>query len=133
MPLVRCPDCLREITLSQDDLTRVIECSACAARFGPLLVTPAPPPPPGDWMPEERPTSGDSDTDRPDKAVRPKRFKPKPRTRVVPVLAGTFIGLGATAALLVAIWLVMHANASSSGHSGGSTEKAPATTPRTAR
>ncbi len=40
MPQVRCPDCFREMELSQEDLTRVIECSVCEARFGPLVAPP---------------------------------------------------------------------------------------------
>jgi uncharacterized protein (TIGR03067 family) len=35
---VKCPDCSREIVLSDDDLLLVIECAACEARFGPIMI-----------------------------------------------------------------------------------------------
>jgi hypothetical protein len=105
MPIARCPDCCRDITLAHEDLTRIIECSVCYARFGPL-VTPTfvPPPPPPDVADEEVYGDGDvSDQQR----VRPKRFKPKPRTRVWPIVLGVGLGLSSTAALLGAIYVLI--------------------------
>jgi hypothetical protein len=117
MPLVRCPDCLRNITVSQEDLTRVIECSVCEARFGPLIARPhdAPPPTPPPAPPQPPPASApDEETkevgtkaDPTDRRVRPKRLKPKERTQILPIVVGVLLGLTATAAVLGAIYVLI--------------------------
>jgi hypothetical protein len=102
MPIARCPDCFRDITLSQEDLTRVIECSVCEARFGPLVAPPPAPPPPAAAEDEEH-----RDGDSPEPRVRTKRLKPKPRTRVLPILLGVGLALGSTAGILGAIYVLI--------------------------
>jgi hypothetical protein len=109
MPVVRCPDCFREITLSPEDMSRVIECSTCEARFGPLAPPPppsaAPPPPPAPPAEVDEDDSIDADPSKP--RVRRKRVKPKSGAHWLPIVLGIFIGLAASAALIGAIYVLV--------------------------
>ena len=114
MPVVRCPDCFREINLSQEDLSRIIECSVCEARFGPLAPAPPPPPPPPAPPPPRR-TEDDEDkvphTDPSRPRTRGKRVQPKSMTRFLPIVFGILLGLGASAALIGAIYVLITSQA----------------------
>jgi hypothetical protein len=134
MPVVRCPDCFRNIPVSEADLSSVIECSVCEARFGPITppdssrTPPAPPPPP---LPppvvanEEEPTHKAPSKRR----IRPTQPEDKPRTRVVPVLVGTALGLGATAALALAIYVLIRTQVLDARSLGSGSDRAPASQP----
>jgi hypothetical protein len=106
MPLVRCPDCSRDIEVSQDDLAGIIECAACEARFGPLIRRPGTPVPP----PPGAPATDFEDAGAPwvdPLAPRRKRVKPKSVIRFLPILLGVLIGLGGTAAVAGAIYAAL--------------------------
>ena len=114
MPVVRCPDCFREISHSQEDLSKIIECSVCDARFGPFIVAaphsqpPSAPSRPAAESPtvlEEPDTTVDADPSKP--RVRRKRVKPKSGTRFLPIIFGIFLGLGGSAALIGAIYVLI--------------------------
>jgi hypothetical protein len=97
---------MRDIELTDEDLTRVIECSVCEARFGPLVPPPpvriAPPPPP----PPPAPAAPvDPAASKP--RIRVKKTKPKPRTRILPIVLGVFLGLAGTAAMLGAVFVMV--------------------------
>jgi hypothetical protein len=122
MPLVRCPDCLRDIEVSQADLSLIIECAACDARFGPIV-------PPARVSNRTDESPEDSEVGEPSKRIpRQKVFKPKPRTRVLPILLGTVCGLAATGAILGAMYLVLTATRPASA-----VDKPPPAPERTAR
>jgi hypothetical protein len=108
MPLVRCPDCGREIEVSREDLSSVIECAICEARFGPLLPR-APTSPLHAALAATENSNEDYVTERmlPRSGVRPKRQKAKPRLRVLPILLGIVVGAGATAALAFSIYAAL--------------------------
>lgn len=122
MPLVRCPECCREFQVLREDLNCIIECAVCDAHFGPVL-PPARVLIPADECVEDW-SAGGSSTRR----SFPRELKPKPRTRVLPILLGTLVGLAATGAILGALYLVLI-----SSRPAGTVEKPSPAPGRTAR
>jgi hypothetical protein len=125
MPIVRCPDCLRDITISQEDLTLVIECSVCEARFGPL-VAPVRTEPAAAAAALPPPPQADDESPGPtgERRIRRKRVKPKPRLRFLPLLGGIAVGLGATAALVIALFIVIRMQPAAATHGTVQPDKA---------
>jgi hypothetical protein len=108
MPLVRCPDCSRDIEVSKDDLAGIIVCAVCEARFGPLIRRPGTPVPP----PPVTPATDFEDAGAPwvdplAPRLRRKRVQPKSVIRFLPILLGVLIGLGGTAAVAGAIYAAL--------------------------
>jgi uncharacterized protein (TIGR03067 family) len=128
MVQIRCPDCLREMTLSDDDLMRVVECAACEARIGPLVepvgtpplpptipppaprprtpaalpaAAPRPSPPPAEWAPVTFGAKPDANS-RPGHRKRLWRQPPKKKS-YLPLALGLVIALWAVAAMLVGV------------------------------
>lgn len=125
MVQIRCPDCLREMTLSDADLTRVVECAACEARIGPLVepagappvpptvpgipprATPASPAaprlplPPPEWAPVIFGPKPDKNSQS---GHRRRVWRPAPkRKNFLPLVLCLAIALAAAAALLVGV------------------------------
>ena len=112
MPLVRCPDCCRDIEVSREELAGVIECATCEARFGPLLRLTAPASPPQSAPPPPTPATDHVETaSSPVDAAalhrRGRRIKPKSLTRFLPIVLGILLGLGGTAAVAGSIYLAL--------------------------
>lgn len=108
MPQVKCPDCFRMITVSQDDLTKIIECALCDGRFGPLVqVADAPAAPPPTPPKHVEPTLIVAEM-ADDAHLRPTRLKPeppppKPSGGLLPTILGLEAALICTLAIAVTV------------------------------
>ncbi len=109
MPQVRCPDCFQDVTVMHHELARVIKCPVCEAEIGPLISAPpgSPPAPRPAFPPASEVAELPPVESTPKTRLKGKRVKPKTAMRFVPILLGIVIGLGGTAALLGAIYVLI--------------------------